>query len=192
VHPEEQDLVVKIAVNGSPDGWRSNTKELHGYQDLIRKHVDLQHISHCLGFITTNKGKGLVCQAIRDDDGTLSQSIWDIIVYQEHCDIELIKRVVFEFCAYLTNNDVFLFDLNLKNILLKRLKDGTYVPYAVDLKGRYDIKEAIPFSKYSRFFARRKLERRTRQLLNRIDEYAQIKPVLKDSDKRLNRELHSS
>ena len=172
-HPENSSLIVKTSFERNPKGELANFKELHGYQDLIRTHIDLNNISHCFGFVTTNRGSGLVCQAIRDENGTgtIAKSIWDIIVYQDSCDIEYISSVVKGFCDYLKNNDIFLFDLNLKNILLQVQDDSSYIPYAVDLKGRYDLNEAIPFSKYSKYFARKKLLRRSIQLLDRIHEY---------------------
>ncbi|RLB84446.1 MAG: hypothetical protein DRH26_19215 [Deltaproteobacteria bacterium] len=185
------DLIVKIAVNGNKEGVSANLRELDGYQYLIREHADLDRISHCLGFITTDKGKGLVCQCIRDDNGEVSKSVWDIIVYQEDHDIAHIKSVLTDFCEYLRDNDIFLFDLNLKNILLQEKSGGTYIPHVIDLKGRYDLNEFIPFSKYSKFFARKKLKRRTRQLLERVEQYRHIKSELKKIDTCLNKEIFS-
>ena len=167
-HPGDKDLVVKVPCGNKKTDNRSNITELRGYQALMREQIDLFCISHCYGFVTTSLGKGLVCDCIRDDDGAVSRTIWDIIIYQDDCDVDHIKAVVNVFCRLLMQRDTRLFDLNLKNIVLKLQNDGVYAPFAVDLKGRFDNKETIPVSSYSRYFARKKMDRRRRQLIERI------------------------
>jgi hypothetical protein len=142
--------------------------ELRGYQALMREQIDLFCISHCYGFVTTSLGKGLVCDCIRDDDGAVSRTIWDIIIYQDDCDVDHITAVVNAFCRLLMQRDTRLFDLNLKNIVLQLQNDGVYAPFAVDLKGRFDNKETIPVSSYFKYFAKKKMDRRRRQLIERI------------------------
>ncbi len=167
-HPGDKNLVVKVPCGNKKTDSMSNIIELRGYQALMREQVDLFCISHCYGFVTTSLGKGLVCDCIRDDDGAVSRTIWDIIIYQDDCNIEYIKAVIDDFCGFLIERDARLFDLNLKNIVLKLQNDGVYAPFAVDLKGRFDNKETIPVSSYSRYFARKKMVRRRRQLIERI------------------------
>ncbi|MCA1785579.1 MAG: PhoP regulatory network YrbL family protein [Desulfobacteraceae bacterium] len=168
LHPGDKDLVIKVPVGSKKADNRSNITELRGYQALMREQVDLFCISHCYGFVTTSLGKGLVCDCIRDDGGAVSRTIWDIIIYQDDCDVDHIKAVADAFCRFLIQRDTRLFDLNLKNIVLKLRNDGVYAPFAVDLKGRFDNKETIPVSSYSRYFARKKMDRRRRQLVERI------------------------
>ncbi len=167
-HPSDRGLVIKVPVGDEKEQNRSNIKELHGYQALMREQVDLFCISHCYGFVTTSLGRGLVCDCIRDDDGAISKTIWDIIVYQEVCDVAYIQKVTDDFCRFLIQRDTRLFDLNLKNIALRMQNDGSYQPFAIDLKGRFDNKETIPVSSYSSYFAKKKMVRRARQLIERI------------------------
>jgi hypothetical protein len=167
-HPSDRGLVIKVPVGDKKAQNRSNIKELRGYQALMREQVDLFCISHCYGFVTTSLGRGLVCDCIRDDDGAISKTIWDIIVHQEVCDVAYIQKVTDDFCRFLIQRDTRLFDLNLKNIALRMQKDGSYQPFAIDLKGRFDNKETIPVSSYSSYFAKKKMVRRTRQLIERI------------------------
>ncbi|HKJ99466.1 MAG TPA: YrbL family protein [Desulfotignum sp.] len=168
LHPADKNLVVKVPVGEKKENNLSNITELRGYQALMREQVDLFCISHCYGFVTTSLGKGLVCDCIRDDDGLISKTIWDIVIYQDDCDVDQIKKVAHDFGRFLTRKDTRLFDLNLKNIVLKLRYDGVYEPFAVDLKGRFDNKEAIPVSRYFPYFAKKKMVRRTRQLVERI------------------------
>ncbi len=167
-HPTDPGVVVKVPSGTRKDQLAANLKEYKGYQDLIRRHGQLNCISHCLGFSATNRGQGLVCECVRNEDGTIAKTIWDIIVYQDDCDLDSILKVTREFCSYLIERDIRLFDLNLKNIALSRQNNGTYRPMALDLKGRFGNNEFIPLSSYIGILARKKMTRRSRQLIERI------------------------
>jgi hypothetical protein len=177
-HPSDKALVIKVPAGDKNSLNRSNIKELRGYQALMREQIDLFCISHCYGFVTTSRGRGLVCDCIRDDDGKISKTIWDIIVYQDDCDVAYIQKVVEDFCRFLIQRDTRLFDLNLKNIVLRRQNDDSYQPFVIDLKGRFDNKEAIPVSTYFHYFAKKKMARRTRQLMERIPVYRNMRREL--------------
>ena len=191
-HPEESDLAVKIPIGGKKEGHLSNLKELKGYCYLIQNHHDLLFISHCYGIVSTNLGKGLLTDSIKDGNGNHSQSIWDIIVYQDNCDISLIKNIVSELCEQLIAHDIFLFDLNLKNILLKQQPDGNWIPVIIDLKGRYDNNEFIPLSSYIKFLARIKLKRRCSQLVSRISEFRQMRTELQTIDEQKKKKFNQT
>lgn len=182
-HPANADLVIKIPVGSKRKEKQANTKEIKGYQVLIREHVDLFCISHCYGFVSTDRGKGLVCDCIRDADGSVSKTIWDVIICQEECDIKYVKKVAEELCSYLTSRDIFIFDLNLKNIALRVQQDMTYQPVVLDLKGRYDNNELVPWSSYIKYFARRKLDRRCRQLIERISTFREQRKEFRAAEK---------
>ncbi|MBE0584712.1 MAG: hypothetical protein IH612_13260 [Desulfofustis sp.] len=167
-HPTDRSLVVKVAAGIDKAQQAANPKEWNGYRDLIRRHGTLPCISQCHGFVATDHGTGLICDCIRDIDGTIARTIYDIIVYDDACDIERIMAVAEAFCRSLLERDIRLFDLNPKNIALSRSADDGYRAVALDLKGRFDNNEFIPFSSYIGFFARQKMRRRSRQLLERI------------------------
>jgi hypothetical protein len=170
-HPENDQLVIKIPLSNIGRKSRANHSELKGYLLLREEKKDLSFVSHCHGFVNTNHGEGLMCDCIRDNDGAISKTIWDIIVFEENCDVEYILQVAEKFCNFLMFHKIWLFDLNLKNIAFKLLADGTYKPYVIDMKGRYVNHEIIPLSKFIPYFAEKKLKRRSEQLLRRIPEY---------------------
>ena len=182
-HPSNSNLVIKIPVGSKKKEKQANIKELKGYQMLMREHVDLFCISHCYGFVSTDRGKGLVCDCIRDDDGSVSKTIWDIIICQEECDIKYVQKVAEKLCSYLIFRDIFIFDLNLKNIALRLQKDMTYQPVVLDLKGRYDNNELIPWSSHILYFARRKLARRCGQLIDRISTFREQRTEFQAAEK---------
>ena len=188
-HPVDPAFVVKTAFEGDSEGELSNIREMQAYQNLIRKYSDLSCISKCYAFVSTNRGKGLLCQCIRNHDGSIAKTIWDILLYDENCDIHNIERVVEKFSVYLRRHDVFIFDLNLKNIALQVQKNRSYHPYIIDFKSHVDTKEFIPLTKYSKYFSRKKLVRRTNQLMSRVKEYYEKRAELIVRD-RNNRALN--
>lgn len=167
-HPTDPGVVVKVPSGTRKDQLEANLKEYRGHHDLIRRHGRLSCISHCLGFSDTNLGQGLMCECVRNEDGTIANTIWDIVVHQDDCDLDSILNVTGEFCSYLIERDIRLFDLNLKNIALSRQDNGAYRPVALDLKDRFGNNEFIPLSSYIGFLARKKMARRSRQLIERI------------------------
>ncbi len=171
VHPNDPGLVVKVPLQPEVKECQANEDELKGYQLLKGDNLHLDFISHCYGFINTDLGKGLLCDCIRDENEEVSKTVWDIVIYQEECDIKYVLATIEKFCSFLTTNHVWIFDLNLKNIVLQQKIDGSYHPHIIDLKGRSANTEFIPISRYIPYFALRKLKRRTRQLVQRITEY---------------------
>ena len=180
LHPQDDTLIIKVGRAGQVDGDDANRKELLSYQKLRQRHENLHHISHCHGFVETNKGKGLVCDCIRDNSGEIARTIWDIVVYEDACDIEHILEVARTLCDYLIANDLFLFDINLKNIVLRKNRENSYKAYAVDLKGPYDNKEFLQLSSRITFLGRKKLKRRAKQLLERIVQFREQRDQLKN------------
>ncbi len=179
LHPQDKTLIIKVGLPDRAGGDDANRKEFLSYQKLRQRHENLDYISHCHGFVETNKGTGLVCDCIRDSSGEIAKTIWDIVVYEEVCDIENILEVARTLCDYLIANDLFLFDINLKNIVLRKSRDNDYRAYAVDLKGPYDNKEFLQLSSRITLLGRRKLKRRTKQLLERIVQFREQREQLK-------------
>lgn len=184
LHPDKEEFIVKVPCSDQAKGDDANQKELKSYRQLKRNNNKLKHVSHCHGFVETDKGSGLICDCIRDYDRAVSKTIWDIVVYQDVCDIDYLLEVAGSFCDYLISNDLFLFDINLKNIAMQKLEDNTYCPYAIDLKGPYDNKEFLKLSSRIKFLGRKKLKRRADQLLDRIVLFREQRKSLKQLDEK--------
>ena len=178
-HPEDETLIIKVGRSDQDGGIDANRKEFLSYQKIRERHVKLDHISHCHGFIETDRGQGLVCDCIRDSNGEIAKTIWDIVVYEEDCDIDKILKTARTLCDYLISQDLFLFDINLKNIVLREGSDNSYRAYAIDLKGPYDNKEFLQLSSRITFLGRRKLKRRAQQLFERIVQFREQREELK-------------
>lgn len=179
-HPDHEDLVIKVPLPGSAGGDEANRKELKSFRRLERTHRELRHISRCRDLVETTAGLGLVCECIRDSDGAVSKTIWDIVVRRDHCDLDAVLETVGTLCDYLIENDIFLFDINLKNIVLQVQEDASWKAWAIDLKGPYDNKEFLQLSSRITWLGRRKLKRRTRELRDRIVLFREQRESLKD------------
>jgi len=177
-HPKDRRFIIKVPAGDKKESELANLKEMKGYHALMREQIDLFCISHCYGFVSTNRGKGLVCDCIRDDDGTVSKTILDIITGDD-CDVDYIVEVAKGLCNTLISNRIYLFDINVKNIALKLRHDGTYQPFVIDLKGRYDNNEFLPLSSYVKYFALKKVARRGKQLIERIELWGKNKKPMK-------------
>ncbi len=180
IHPDRDDLVVKVPLPDTPDGNDANQKEMRSYRRISRLHPEVRHLSRCHGFVETDAGNGLLCDCIRDYDGTVSKTVWDIVVHHSSCDMEVLLETVDRFCAYLIEHDIFLFDINLKNVALQVRKDAGWQAWAIDLKGPYDNKEFLQLSSRITFLGRRKLKRRTEELLERIVIFREQRESLKE------------
>lgn len=168
LHPSDQNKVVKIPHEHSGNN-RQNNFEHQTFLYLKKHHDQLDFISNCYGFTDTDLGPGLVCQCIRDYTGDISKSILDTIVGAPECSHKELKAIVAAFCNHLVVENVQLFDLNPKNIVLRLDQPQQYSAVSIDLKGRYANNEFIPFSNFVPFLSRKKLKRRSEQLLRKMD-----------------------
>lgn len=168
-HPHDSNLIIKVPTGSKKDRGQANTIELKGYQALMKTHKDIPCISHCHGFEPTNKGDGLICDCICDADGSVSKSILDLINSDTSLEFSYLKSVIEKFTKYLLDEKIYLFDLNVKNIVMQQQIDASYRPIIIDLKGYYELKEFIPLSRYIPYFRRKKLERRCQQLHERTE-----------------------
>lgn len=179
-HPDHEDLVIKVPLADTPGGDDANRKEWKSYLRFNSTHRELRHISRCHEFIETSKGRGLVCDCIRDFNGDVSRTIWDIVVRQDDCNLAAVLETTRKFCTYLLENDIFLFDINLKNIVLQVRDESDWQAWAIDLKGPCDNKEFLKLSSRLSWLGRRKLKRRTDELLERIVLFHEQRESLRD------------
>ena len=168
LHPENQEKVVKISKNRTR-GCKQNLFEYKTYTYLEKHHGQLDCISRCFGFSDTDLGPGLVCQCIRDYNGQISRTLLDTLVNPNEISPREIKQIVGDFCNRIIEDNIQLFDLNPKNIVVRIEQPGRYRAVSIDLKGRYAANEFIPLSTYIPILSRRKLQRRVDRLFTMID-----------------------
>lgn len=168
-HPHDNRLVIKVPTGKKKEREKANFIELKGYQTLTQQHKNLSCISRCHALEKTNMGLGLICDCVIDADGSVSKSILDFINSDNSLEFSYLREVVKSFTDYLIKENIYIFDLNVKNIVLQQQANGTYTPIIIDVKAANELKEFIPISRYIPYFRRKKLERRCRQLLERTE-----------------------
>lgn len=168
-HPESPDLVIKVPRQDTPPGVDPNAGEWRHWQEIRAKHGDVPGIAPCFGKIATDRGEGLVMACIRDADGRCSRPLSHCFSHPESWDLVAVRAALSMLLTRICDAGIRLFDLNAANILLQVAEDQSIHPTVIDLKGPYDNKEFIPVSTYIPWFAKRKIMRRTRRMLDRFD-----------------------
>jgi len=165
LHPEDENKVIKIVrMKTTSRKKQTNWQEWKHYHYLLKQHGKLDFINECYGFITTDLGKGLVWQCVRDASGEISSTITNIMQSPDGYELEKVERALGHFCEFLIEKNIQLFDLNPGNVMIRIRPDGSYQAVSADIKGRYANYEFIPISTYIPFFSRRKLKRRCKEL----------------------------
>lgn len=173
-HPQNPNILIKLEKKKQKS--KSNLWEARYYGEIVKRHGEVAGVIRVLGFVETNMGQGLMVEAVRNADGTLSRPISDLVDNPEktrHWPPEKVFDAVKALTDRLLSLDIRLFDLNMGNIVLREDEKGVFTAFAIDLKGPYDNKEHIPLSSWLSFFARRKMKRRSEKLLRRLHGFIQ-------------------
>lgn len=127
-HPEDPNKCIKVAVR--PKDNAVLEKELKTYF-LVRLYIEEYLITYDHKPVDTNLGKGLVCELLRDDDGSYSKSL-DYYLSKGPLDDEIVSQI-WHFSYSLVEHDVFFYDFNLKNFIVQ-IKGGHKFLHYTDLK----------------------------------------------------------
>lgn len=146
LHPFRTDKCVKVLKKSSDT--KILEREIKAYfkvkyllDDLIPKYDMI--------LAETDKGKGLVCELFRDDNGKLSKTIG---YYLKNGKLEEdIIRELYYFIYQLMEHDLYFYDFNLKNFVIQ-IKNGQKKLKYIDLKS-YDNNKSWTFLKLEKIFA---------------------------------------
>lgn len=147
VHPLDRNLCVKVVKRKAdlPELTReiSVAKLLAPYlKDYIVRYDD--------GLVETDKGLGLVCELVRnEDDGELALSLAQ---YQERFGAEDIEPELRKALESLICDNLFFYDFNRSNFVVKRMASGAKKVVFIDLKG-FHKNHYMGFLKMERFIA---------------------------------------
>ena len=96
----------------------------------------------------TDKGKGLVCELFRGDNGQLSKPI-GYYIKNGKIDDEIIRELYY-FVYQLMDHDLYFYDFNLNNFVIQ-IKNGQKKLKYIDLKS-YDNNKSWTFLKLEKIF----------------------------------------
>lgn len=147
VHPLDRNLCVKVVKHKAdlPELTReiSVAKLLAPYlKDYIVRYDD--------GLVETDKGLGLVCELVRnEDDGELALSLAQ---YQERFGADDVEPELRKVLESLIRDNLFFYDFNRSNFVVKRMASGGKKVVFIDLKG-FHKNHYMGFLKMERFIA---------------------------------------
>ena len=147
VHPLDRNLCVKVVKHKAdlPELTReiSVAKLLAPYlKDYIVRYDD--------GLVETDKGLGLVCELVRnEDDGELALSFAQ---YQERFGAEDVEPELRKVLESLIRDNLFFYDFNRSNFVVKRMASGGKKVVFIDLKG-FHKNHYMGFLKMERYIA---------------------------------------
>jgi len=157
-HPENQNLCIKIIVDGSSHS-RPNRREISYHRHLERRGIAWDMIPKYHGDITTNLGIGSVFDLVSDHDGAVSKTLGYYLssndVTEAHYDG--LSRSLFLLKDYLLRYRIITKTLEHRNIVCQRNKSGIFRLSVIDSVVNLDF---IPICNYIRFLAEKKIHRR--------------------------------
>lgn len=146
-------------------GFDPNKNELQNYRKISNTGIGKFLPKFDLELVDTNFGKGLVCEVVKDFDGNISKCIHKYINEKQVSDLEIEKQLG-EFFAILLKSDVFFYDFNLNNFMIRLKRNNEVIQKQLvysDIKSLNEAKSLIKVERIFKFLARNKLRRRVRQ-----------------------------
>ena len=165
-HPADDGKVVKIQ-KGESD--KQTRRELRLYASLARRGMyDFEHIPQFYGKIDTNLGEGFVVDKIVDYDGSISKSLW--WHFERGYPVAEFAPYLDELKQYLLDNlIVFSVDMGRYNILFQKLSSKKARLVVIDGLGNHT---AVNWLDNIAYFAHRKINRRWRRFISRLQNYS--------------------
>ena len=156
-HPNDKSKCIKVPLK-SAKIIKNTIAEIKAYKKL--KYILGKYLVwHDDKLVDTDKGKGAVCELLRDDDGNYSKNL---LYYHQNklIDIDILSQLRKFFTLVLQNN-IFFFDFNYKNFVVLN-HDGKKQLKYIDMKS-YCNPHSWTFLKLERFIpclAKSKMRRR--------------------------------
>lgn len=182
-HPEDENKIIKVIPPGkspeklhsqklwlrrvlqSPETFNANRTESEKFEKLQKKLGDLQemlpHLVAYFGKVETDLGEGLVFQAIKNYDGSVSENVEDASEtggYNKATMLEALK-------AFAVNkHDAVIFnDVGKSNIVVQVLK-ADHSSYKFWIVDGINCGPIIPISEYSKLYASARKSKKIWQL----------------------------
>ncbi|NLX24434.1 MAG: hypothetical protein GXY61_00520 [Lentisphaerae bacterium] len=157
-HPDDPGKCLKIEKRPGA----ANANELQAYRAVQNLLSD--YLAECEPELAvTSEGEALVCELVRDADGTISPSFSEFLL-TEKTD-ENLRRQFLEFFDLIVRHKLCFYDFNPKNFVIQHAEDGFQLKYT-DLKSFHKTKTAFALEKIP-FFATLKLKRRSTRFIKR-------------------------
>jgi len=194
VHPHEPNKCIKIPRRDEkrtvrvhqkrkpiPQHWRREyDNNAHEYQVLQRLFARVgpnaaQHLPRAYGYVDTDLGPGLTLDLVRDADGLIARSLRELIS-QGHPPTQF-HPAFDDLARFLLNHHIVTRALLDHNIAAQHLDDGGWRLVIIDGLGD---PAWLPWGRWCRPIARRRIRRRLTQCRARLDALAATGGVSED------------
>lgn len=166
VHPLDRNLCVKVVKHKAD--LPELTREI-SVAKLLAPYLKDYTVRYDDGLVETDKGLGLVCELVRnEDDGELALSLAQ---YQERFGADDVEPELRKVLESLIRDNLFFYDFNRSNFVVKRMASGGKKVVFIDLKG-FHKNHYMGFLKMERFIAplaRNIMFRRMRTLYHELN-----------------------
>ena len=166
VHPLDRNLCVKVVKHKAD--LPELTREI-SVAKLLAPYLKDYIVRYDGGLVETDKGPGLVCELVRnEDDGELALSLAQ---YQERFGAENVEPELRKVLESLIRDNLFFYDFNRSNFVVKRMASGGKKVVFIDLKG-FHKNHYMGFLKMERYIAplaRNIMFRRMRTLYSELN-----------------------
>jgi len=137
IHPLDKSKVIKVEYDhNKAKSNDQNSLDIYYYRSLNDSNVVFDHISRVYDKVETNKGWGLVFDAITDYTGRVSKT-FENVVKSKLLNTTVEKQCLGELHDYIIKNNIMFYDAVLSNILCQEFEKGKYKLVIVDgLGGR--------------------------------------------------------
>ncbi len=168
LHPNDATKVVKIEYIDYVDR-EQNRLDIYYSKYLKKIDVSYSYISKCYGYIDTNMGIGVVYDAIKNYDGTISKS-FECTIAEKILSKKEEKRLLLELKLYLSENNIVFGDTMMSNILCQEVSKQNYKLIIVDGLGarRYGFK--LWLHMHSRLFTKIRIKKQWKKLLKNYED----------------------
>ncbi len=146
LHPENPDKCVKVLIN--PKKTKLLQRELNTYR-FLRERMQKFIAEYDPEPAVTDKGLGLVCELLKNDDGSLCKPIWKF-VRNGRLDPTLDGQI-YDFTQTLLKNKLYFYDFNLNNFVVQ-INNGVKKLKYIDLKS-YNSNKSWTFLKLEKVFS---------------------------------------
>lgn len=168
-HPNSPNLCIKVYIN-------ANKKPNEMHQEISIYKILKEQLNTYLCFYEdnlteTDKGLGLVCELLRNDDGQISQSL---VKCKRPLTPEIIAQI-HNFTDTLIKEKIYFYDFNIKNFALQ-IKNGKPQLKYIDLKSynKYKPWTYLHLEKIIPYLAQRALRQRIKKFYTLLKKYKYI------------------
>ena len=164
---EKFSLFLRGFVHRAFPFFSENARELRVYRKLVFSLKDyIPEYKEQL--VVTDKGLGLACRQVLDDNGVLSKTLGDYLK-ETKVSVDTLAPQLEHFFQTLLLKKLYFFDFNVNNFLIQ-IQDGKPVLRFIDLKGYRKDRSIFPMSYLSSNLAEHKMKRRIDRLYRRISQ----------------------